>query len=413
MGQKLGADPNALPLPDDVRWPYRVTGYTAIQSVLERRASRSPGSGWGALRRGIRLAAHPRALWDRAAGREDFHFPGTHALFEVAGGAPDLVHCHNLHGGYFDLGALTWLGRRVPTVLTLHDMWLLTGHCAYPLDCDRWSTGCGSCPDLTLHPAVRKDATAFNWQRKRDIYAQSRLAAAVPSRWLADQVKRSMLGPALSDLTVIPNGVDLSVFRPGDRAAARELLGLPHRSMVVLLTAGSRGSMWKDDQTLEALIGIAASNCGEPIVFAAPGRGQAFARGVRADVRRFEYIREQQVMARWYQAADVYIHASKADTFPTAVLESLACGTPVIATGVGGIAEQIRTDGEQTGILVPAADPTALARALDDLLADRHRREVLGRRAANDSRQRFDLERQADEYLAWYEQVRASWCAAA
>ncbi len=69
-----------------------------------------------------------------------------------------IVQCHNLHGGYFDLRALQWLSARVPTLLTLHDMWTLTGHCAHALGCDRWRTGCGRCPDLKLDPAIRADA---------------------------------------------------------------------------------------------------------------------------------------------------------------------------------------------------------------------------------------------------------------
>ncbi len=400
-----------ISLHDDRRWPYRISGYAALQSTLDWCAGRQPGAGWGALRRLVRLAAHPKAVADRMAGREDFNYPGTYAILDLVKRRPDVVHCHNLHGDFFDLRALAWLSSRVPTVLTLHDMWLLTGHCAYSLDCDRWATGCGHCPDLSLYPPIRKDATAFNWNRKRAIYADSRLAIAVPSEWMRRQVGRSMLAPAVSDVRVISNGVDLTVFHPADKARARVSLGLPATGAVVLITAGSRGSMWKDEKTVEAAVTAIARQAPVSPLFLAPGRDRRFASGTGADVRTMPYVTDAAAMARLYHTADVYVHAARADNFPTAVIEALACGTPVVATAVGGIVEQIRTGSAATGLLVPPADPAALARATIDLLADASLRHDMGQNAADDARARFDLERQADAYLEWYRDVVSAWSA--
>src|SRR5262245_46854280 len=106
-------------------------------------------------------------LIDLYRGVEDFRFPGTWQLLELTPRPPDVIHGHNLHGAYFDLRALPWLSHRVPIVLTLHDAWLLSGHCAHSLDCDRWLIGCGHCPDLTLDPPVRRDAYAHKFRRSR------------------------------------------------------------------------------------------------------------------------------------------------------------------------------------------------------------------------------------------------------
>src|SRR5262249_33071397 len=130
-----------------------------------------------------------RTPLDAVLGLEDFNYPATRALFRTPPDRPDIIHCHNLHGSYFDLQLLPPLSQAFPVVLTLHDAWLLSGHCALSFDCNRWQTGCGECPDLSIYPAIKRDSTAYNWRRKRDILARSRLYVATPSRWLMDRVK--------------------------------------------------------------------------------------------------------------------------------------------------------------------------------------------------------------------------------
>ena len=122
--------------------------------------------------------------------------------------APDLVLCHNLHGGFFDLRVLPWLSHQVPVVLMLHDSWLFSGHCAWGGGCPRWETGCGSCPTLRSPPAIERDATRGNWLRKRDILAASRLFVAAPSQWALERANRSILAGGMVEARVIPHGVD-------------------------------------------------------------------------------------------------------------------------------------------------------------------------------------------------------------
>ncbi len=338
---------------------------------------------------------------DRWRGHELFHYPGTRKLLRLPPFAPQLVHAHNLHRDYFDLRFLPELSRRVPLVITLHDAWLTTGHCAHSFECERWEIGCGECPDLTIPPAIERDETAFNFQRKRALYAQSRFYVAAPCRWLLERAERSMLAPAMIESRVIPNGIDLEIFQPGDRAAARARLGLPPDADVLLFTALSiRGNVWKDYQTLRAAISRLTER---PLIFLAVGEEAPSERIGKAEIRFVPFTTDSRRLTDFYQAADLYLHAARADTFPTSVLEALACGTPVVATAVGGIPEQIR-DGA-TGLLTPAGDAQAMAEAINALLDDPARRETMGHAAAADARARFDRRRMVADYLEWFAQI--------
>jgi glycosyltransferase involved in cell wall biosynthesis len=373
---------------------------------LERRSR----SIW--LARGLRAAGQPRRSMRMLRGSEDFDFPGTSKLLDLVPRAPDVVHAHNLHGDYFDLRALPWLSAEVPVFMTLHDAWLLSGHCAHSLDCERWITGCGSCPDLTLYPEVRRDNTASNWQLKGALYRDSRLFVATPSRWLMDRVDRSMLAAGVVERRVIPNGVDLNRFRPGDQAAARRTLGLPEDARVVLFTAnGITANPWKDWATIREAIAIASERLlASRVILLGLGETRDSESAGRAEIRFAPFSADREKVVRHYLAADVYLHAARADTFPNTVIEALACGVPVVATGVGGIPEQVSdfrqtSDAAGTGVLAPGRDPDQLADGLVRLLEDSELRRRLGRNAYDDARARFDVVRQAKDYLAWYHDV--------
>jgi glycosyltransferase involved in cell wall biosynthesis len=420
VGYKNGDDPDVLAIP---RANYRGS-WRRLWLSLEKRLQSFEGIGYAVSRSLLRTIANPADELGPRFGAEDFNHPGTYRLLELVPNMPDVLHCHNLHGGYFDLRSLPWLSKRVPVILTLHDAWLLTGHCAHSLDCERWKAGCGRCPDLTLYPAIRHDSTAYNWRRKQRIYTGSRLYVATPSRWLMDKVAQSMIAPAVVEARVIPNGVDQSIFCPADQRQAKEALQLPAEAKI-LLCVGNRiqSNIWKDYKTMRAAIGQAAERLQKQrVVFIALGEDGPGERIGQMEVRCLPYQKDSAIVARYYQAADLYIHAARADTFPTTILEALACGTPVVATAVGGIPEQVKGlklstsrkvhwDGntygrdKATGLLVPPAGVEEMADGIGWLLEADLLRRHMSENAAREAHERFDLERQVDDYLGWYEEL--------
>jgi glycosyltransferase involved in cell wall biosynthesis len=410
----LTVDDEAL-LPND---EYRSSWARSWLSFSQRRSMRRQRD--STLEKLTAWIAEPSRRWRIRSGYEDFDFPATLPAIQevIATDRPTVVHLHNLHGGYFDLRVLPELSRIAPIVLTLHDQWTFTGHCAYSFECQRWRSGCGSCPDLTTYPGIPRDRTAENFALKREVFSRARIHVTTPSKWLMEQARRSLLAPAIEDARVIPNGVDTTVFRPGDKAIQRSRLGLPSRSKIVLC-AGSvaRRDYQTDRDLLHSLVEHMANTTGREISIVFLGsatRSDESCGSLRIIHRPFE--RDVTNVAAFYVASDVFLHVPRADNYPTAVLEALSCGTPVVATSVGGIPEQVDSlwaseNGNAhppttaTGILVDPGDAAGLVKAIDFMLRNDDIRLKLARNASMAGASTMSIKLQARRTLDWYREI--------
>jgi len=349
--------------------------------------------------RATRLAWDGRRRLDARRGREDFAFPSTRELLDVAGERPDVVLAFNLHGGFFDLTRLPALARAVPVVAKLSDSWLFTGHCAVPPGCERWQEGCGDCPDLAIPPAVTRDRTAANLRRKARLWRDARLTVVAPSRWMLERARRSALAPAIGSAHLVPNGIELDVFAPGPREPGREALGIDAGARVLVYVAhGGLDNPYKDRTViLEAAQKVADG--GQPVELVAIGGPYARDQIHGAlRIRQVPYVRSPERLADIYRAADLYVHAADEETFCMTAAEALACGVPVVAAAGGGLREVVE-DGE-TGILAPPRSAEGLAAGIASLLADDDARARMGAAGAVAARSRFGVDRMVDSLLA-------------
>jgi glycosyltransferase involved in cell wall biosynthesis len=396
---KRSNDPNVFCIQDSEYRNPIARFFISISSHIE--SSMGKISTIAGFNEKIKLVGEPKRVINRLKGHEDFDYPGSLHILDLIEDKTDILHCHNLHGNYFDLRALIELSKRVPVVLTLHDAWLLSGHCAHSFECEKWKIGCGNCPDLTIYPRISKDATLYNWQRKKEIFEQSRFYVVTPCQWLMEKVNKSILKTGVIDSCIIPNGVNTKIFKPYSKVSAREELGLhPDEKIVLFAANGIQKNIWKDYKTLKSSLTIISAN-NKKVLCIALGENAPSINIGSVEIRFIPYQRDPGLVARYYQAADVYVHPSRADTFPNTVLEALACGTPVVASKVGGIPEQI-IEGK-TGYLVPEGDEKKMAEKIICLLENENLKTQIGREAAEDAIKRFSLERMVDDYLTFYE----------
>lgn len=315
----------------------------------------------------------------------------------------DLIHLHNLHGYYLNFFQLIEFlkNSKIPVVWTLHDEWSITGRCAHPSGCNRWRMGCGRCPDLSLYPKTFFfDFSGWMWGRKKNIFSNRWNPIIVcPSQWLASRIRESYLNKYL--IGVVPNGVDANIFRPKNTIEIRRKLGISLNKKVILFIAADLKSKEKGIKYFfDALKYLRANNSIVITVGKQIGIKEHFKSGI--PVKQLGYISDSNLIADVYNAADIFCITSLEDTFPTTVLESMACGVPVVGFRAGGVPEQVSGN---CGILVESKDVKELAAAINELLNDNEKRNTFSRNCRKRVLENYSIEKFKDRYISLYKKV--------
>ena len=248
---------------------------------------------------------------------------------------PDIIHLHNIHGYYINIELLfDYLkGSNKPIVWTLHDCWAFTGHCCYFdfIGCQKWQTKCFDCPQINTYPASYRDNSRSNYAKKKELFTSiDNLTIVTPSQWLAGLVKQSFLHKYT--VKVIPNGIDLSVFKPSaDRYFDKEKI---NDKKIILCVA----SIWTERKGLKDIIELSKMLSDEyKIVVVGKLNGQS----ITQSMIHIDRTNNQEELAKLYSQAYIFVNPTYEDNFPTVNIEALACGTPVITYKTGGSPEVI------------------------------------------------------------------------
>ncbi|HQD16141.1 MAG TPA: glycosyltransferase, partial [Ottowia sp.] len=234
---------------------------------------------------------------------------------------------------------------------------LLAAHFGKPLAVTARGT------DVNLIP---EHALPRRWLR----WASTRAAASIGvSQALVERMRALSFDPAR--LHVLRNGVDLERFQPQPAAQAREALGI--RGAPVLLTVGNLHEHKGQHLAIDALALLRARFPGACLLVVGTGpddkalRAQAERAALGEDAVRFVGAVPNAQLARWYSAADVLLLCSSREGWPNVLLEAMACGTPVVASAVGGVGEIVSSP--VAGRMVVERSAPAFASAVADLLA--------------------------------------------
>jgi glycosyltransferase involved in cell wall biosynthesis len=312
---------------------------------------------------------------------------GPRLLRTLAGLEYDVLHVHAIHNSLWNHETLAHLPADAPTVWTFYDHWPFSPQSYL------YKTSDGSLARLKPDGDDAEQAMRV----RRDYFrSRSRLRLIAPSRALAASAREG-LG---LDAEVIYFGMSLDLFTPIDPMAARRALSLPEDAFVIGYAADYRGDPIKGFEVLQrAVSALEKPSFGLAVGSGTPGDDRVG----KCSIRLLGRIDNPRLQAIVYSAADVFVVPSLEEGFGQVAMESIACGTPIVASNVGGLPE-VGVPGE-TGWLFPPGDADALRRQLEDLMADPSRARRLRPACRAYAEQAWPLERQADDYIRVYSEL--------
>jgi glycosyltransferase involved in cell wall biosynthesis len=313
----------------------------------------------------------------------------------------DLVHYHLIHDGYFSILALPFLSRLKPSVWTWHDPWTMSGHCIYPLECQRWRIGCGECPQLDLPFAVKRDRTAFNFRQKKWVYDHMDIDVVVASKYMLDRAKLSPLATNIR-LHHIPFGIDLAHFRPRPSEPARKRLGVFEGRIVIGVRAFD--SPFKGYEFFLDALAQLPTNL-QLCIITTHGKGDLNRYIGRHQIIELGWVDDEQVLLDYFMASDLFVMPSTAEAFGLMAVEAMACSKPVIV--FDGTALPEVSFAPEVGVAVPLRDAKALAAVIARLSLDPNERRVRGERGRAAAERHYDARQCAERLATLYRSVAA------
>ncbi len=274
---------------------------------------------------------------------------------------PNIIHLHNLHGYYLNYGMLTEYLKKtnIPIVFTMHDCWLMTGHCCHFMyeNCDKYLKSCGSCPAKNSYPSsMILDRSEKNLMLKKKAFSDLPKTVIVsPSQWLADIASQTYLSQY--PIKVINNGIRSDIFYPHDHKHLTSKYGLTDKKIVLAVS-----NVWTKQKGINDILALSHILPDEyklVVIGTVPSKKAK----ITDSILFIEHTDNADEMAQWYSAAHIFVNPTYEDTFPTVNLEALACGTPIISYNTGGSCECIENG---CGVCVTEKTPKALAQAITD-----------------------------------------------
>ena len=294
-------------------------------------------------------------IWERIVIWRANHFK-KHNLFEVDIAntgtnittlpeftQADVIHLHWINQSMLSLKDI----RRIidsgkPIVWTMHDMWPFTGICHYAGECEKYTNQCELCP--VLYKGHKKDLSYQIFQKKEKTLQGSNISFVACSQWLEKMAKRSHL---LQDqfITNIPNAINTNLFKPRDKANAREKLGLPLDKKLLLFgsvkTTDKRKGIHYLVEACQILSSTQPEFCKDLGVAILGKQSELYESLFPFPIYSMGYVNSEKDLVDIYNAVDLYVTPSLQDNLPNTIMEAMACGVPCVGFNIGGIPEMI------------------------------------------------------------------------
>jgi glycosyltransferase involved in cell wall biosynthesis len=336
-----------------------------------------------------------------------FGYPGIGIPKAINQSPVDLVHLHWCGGNLITIEDVAKI--RKPIVWTLHDQWAFCGaeHYASLSSTGSYRYVEGYTERNRLPSERGPDLNRLTWTRKKKAWRQP-FQIVAPSRWLASCAQQSCLMQHWP-VAVIPHPIDTDVWRPLNKAFARDALNLPQDKPIILF--GVDTGCAKPNKGADLLMrALSLLKEGDQLAtgFELAVFGQMLAQHQLPHGMTYHFLgrfTDDVLLRLAYSAADVLVMPSRVEAFGLTAAEAHACGTPVVCFNSTGLADIV--DHGVTGALAEPLDPGSLARAIAWVIEEPERCAHLGQAARRKAEATWAEPLIAKQYLNLYLSVQA------
>lgn len=348
------------------------------------------------LKRHLSPTINSRKLKGKISSYEIFSFPDSyiditkHPLYQEA----DLIHLHFI--SEFVNYKSFFKKNEKPIIWTLHDMNPFTGGCHYAAECKKFMNECVDCPQLqgTKNTNISKKVqnvklTAYN--------KNNNMIFVSPTEWIKEAAEKSNLLNKFEHVK-INHGIDLDRFKHMNKEFIRDIFNIDPNKKVILYIADDFS---RENKGLKLLLN-SLQNYDEDYLLCTVGKAESSIDSL-PDHRHLGYINDELLLAQIYSMSDVTVIPSVYESFSLTTLESLACGTPVIAFNNSGPGEIIINN--ETGITLNVGDIDGIFEAMHKLLNDKELLNKISHNARRNVEQRFDITNRTEDYIEQYNKL--------
>lgn len=313
----------------------------------------------------------------------------------------DLVHYHILHNGMVSLLDYPRLMNEKKSVWTIHDPWIVTGNCVYPLVCNKWKNGCGGCNRLDeIYFEMASDNTDFMWQQKKRILSQINPHVIVSCQFMERYLNESPITAHFSKIHIIPFGIDTEKYSLEKRTEDRQKRKIGSDKVVIGFRADNapiKGSQY----VYEALQKL---NLGSKIELLCVGSGVVpSAIKDRYKVTELGWVNDEKEIISFYQSCDMFIMPSLAESFGVMAIEAMAAGCTVISFQ-NTVLEEI-TNAPECGIAVEYLSSYAIAREITRLIDNQSEIRYRGKEGHMFVKDNYSFNTYVEKHISLFEKI--------
>jgi len=300
----------------------------------------------------------------------------------------DIIHLHNIHGGYFNLDALINIAKEKKIVYTLHEMWAFTGGEAYTFEDENYKIGVGKTPYGKYYPPKSTfiDNRQYYLERKKVIYEQiaDNITFVPNSYWLENCIRESYVKNSRMKIKTIRNCIDTKLFYNKEERTWQKPRLLIFNS----------NDPFKGMELFGEVLPNLTPNFD---IYVVGDHLESDSKMVHVPM-----IDDRKELANLYNSVDILVFPSKAEAFGLIPCEAKACGVCVIGSDIGGINEQLH-DG--TGVLFSLKDKNELAEKINYYTANLDEAREIGRKGEESVQRDYDVVSMYDAYSQLYQDI--------